>query len=117
VLAAHFDRGLEFEHGAALVGRAVRTVPDAGIELEARALPDDAQHHVGCRHVVEGGIDGFLKRMRGGVESVLPAQHLELDAAFELAVEAVGDEFDARALRRNVGRRGREDAQRACCHG
>ena len=84
LLAAHVDRGFEFEHRPAFVGRAVGAPPDRGIELEAGALPHDAEHHVGRGHVADRAVDGFLERMRRGVERILPAQHVEPDDAFEL---------------------------------
>ena len=110
LLAAHVDRGFEFEHRPAFVGRAVGTPPDRGIELEAGPLPHDAEHHVGRGHVAERAVDRFLERMRRGVERVLPAQHIEPDDAFELCVEPVGHELDAAALGRDVRRRRHENA-------
>ena len=117
LLAAHVDRGFELEHRPAFVGRAVRAPPDRGIELQAGALPHDAQHHVGCGHVADRAVDGFLERMRRGVERVLPAQHVDAGDALELGIEAVGDQLDAAALRRDVRRRRHEDAQGPLSHG
>ena len=117
LLAADIDRGFEFEHRPAFVRRAVGAPPDRRVELEAGALPHDAEHHVGRRHVADRAVDGFLERMRRGVERILPAQHVEMDDAFELRIEPVGDELDAAALGRHVRWRRHEDAQGPLSHG